>query len=148
MRNTLVLTLATLISTASLQEVVAEQLVGSINRGLTPHFSNWLNAHGYGGYKFERNDLVGGAYGGKSSDSDSIGNIPVVFFHGNSDIAVGVVDLFTGFTKSIEYFTANGYKKSELYITTWGPGDKNRAQDQSHTKEYLTYLRAFVEAIL
>jgi hypothetical protein len=76
---------------------------------------------------------VGGAFGGKSSDSDSINNIPVVFFHGNSDIAVGVVDLFTGFSKSIEYFSANGYKKSEMYITTWGPGDKNRAQDQSHS---------------
>ena len=107
--------------------------MGDIDRGLTPHFSNWLNANGYGKYKFERTDLVGGAFGGKSSDSDSINNIPVVFFHGNSDIAVGVVDLFTGFSKSIEYFSANGYKKSEMYITTWGPGDKNRAQDQSHS---------------
>ena len=36
-----------------------------IDRGLTPHFINWLNANGYGSYGFERSDLVGGAYGGK-----------------------------------------------------------------------------------
>ncbi len=35
-----------------------------------------------------------------------------------------------------------------MYITTWGPGDKNRAQDQVHSMEYLTYLRAFTEAVL
>jgi hypothetical protein len=37
--------------------------------------------------------------------------------------------LFTGFSKSIEYFLSMEYSKSELYITTWGPGDKNRAPD-------------------
>ena len=41
-----------------------------------------------------------------------------------------------------------GYSKSELYITTWGPGDKSKATDQTHSKEYLTYLRAFTEAVI
>lgn len=41
-----------------------------------------------------------------------------------------------------------GYSKSEMYITTWGPGDKTKAPDQTHSKEYLTYLRAFTEAVL
>jgi len=59
-----------------------------------------------------------------------------------------VVDLFTGFSKSIEYFLSKGYSKSEMYITTWGPGDKTKASDQTHSKEYLTYLRAFTEAVL
>ena len=43
-----------------------------IDRGLTPHFSQWLTANGYSKYIFERTDLVGGAYGGKTSDSDKI----------------------------------------------------------------------------
>jgi hypothetical protein len=78
--------------------------LSDIDRGLTQHFSDWLTANGYGNYHFERTDLVGGAYGGKQSDSDKLKQNPIVFFHGNSDIAVGTVDLFTGFTKSIEYF--------------------------------------------
>jgi len=93
-------------------------------------------------------DLVGGAYGGKSSDSDTLKHNPIVFYHGNSDIAVGTVDLLTGFSKSIEYFLSMGYSKSEMYITTWGPGDKTKAPDQTHSKEYLTYLRAFTEAVI
>jgi hypothetical protein len=74
-------------------------------------------------------DLVGGAYGGKSSDSDKLQHNPIVFFHGNSDVAVGTYDLFTGFSKTIEYFLSMGYSKSEMYITTWGPGDKTKASD-------------------
>jgi triacylglycerol lipase len=93
-------------------------------------------------------DLVGGAYGGKSSDSDKLQHNPIVFFHGNSDVAVGTNDLFTGFSKTIEYFLSMGYSKSEMYITTWGPGDKTKASDQTHSKEYLTYLRAFTEAVI
>jgi len=67
--------------------------------------------------------LVGGAYGGKDSSTDKITHDPIVFFHGNSDIAVGVNYWQTGFTDSIEYFISKGYTKGELYITTWGSGD-------------------------
>lgn len=135
-------------SLAILFATAASIVSADLDRGLTPHFSAWLQANGYGQWGFERTDLVGGAYGGKASDSDPIKHTPIVFFHGNSDIAVGVVDLFTGFTKSIEYFSTQGYTKSEMYITTWGPGSKDKAPDQTHSKEYLTYLRAFTEAVL
>lgn len=150
MRTTalIVTTTALLASTLVSSQDAVPKLKGDIDRGLTPHFSHWLSANGYGSYGFERTDLVGGAFGGKSSDSDQIKRTPVIFFHGNSDIAVGVVDLFTGFSRSIEYFMEQGYSKSELYITTWGPGDKEKAKDQTHSKEYLTYLRAFMEAVL
>jgi hypothetical protein len=50
-----------------------------------------------------------------------------VFFHGNSDIAVGVEGDFTGFTESINYFMSKGYSKGDLYITTWGPGNGDLA---------------------
>jgi hypothetical protein len=65
------------------------ELLQDLDRGLTPHFVNWLNNNGYGHWEFERLDLVGGAYGGKSSDTDNLNHAPIVFFHGNSDIAVG-----------------------------------------------------------
>jgi len=68
---------------------VTAQEANDLDRGLTSHFSQWLNANGYGQYKFERLDLVGGAYGGKQSDADTVTNAPVIFYHGNSDIAVG-----------------------------------------------------------
>jgi hypothetical protein len=42
---------------------------------------------------FARTDLQGGAYGGKASDNDTVTHIPVVFYHGNSDIAVGLPSL-------------------------------------------------------
>ena len=64
-------------------------LAADIDRGLTPHFSTWLNANGYGSHGFERKDLDGGAYGGFSSGTDKATHKPVIFIHGNSDIAVG-----------------------------------------------------------
>jgi len=70
---------------------------------------------------------VGGAYGGKSSSDQSISHEPVIYIHGNSDIAVGTQDDFTGWTKSIEYFTSKGYSKAELYATTWGTGNSDDA---------------------
>lgn len=119
-----------------------------LDRGLTPHFSAWLSKNSYGSYKFERTDLVGGAYGGKASNDDTVTHNPIVFFHGNSDVAVGTNDKFTGFSETIQYFLDQGYKKSELYITTWGPGEKAQATKQVHSKEYLEYLRAFTEAVI
>ncbi|CDW83166.1 lipase [Stylonychia lemnae] len=119
-----------------------------LDRGLTTHFKDWLNANGYGKYGFDRSELVGGSFGGKESDDDSVTHFPIVYFHGNSDVAVGTDGEFNGFTKSIEYFMSKGYKKSELYITTWGPANKDKASDQTHSQEYLEYLRAFTEAVL
>ena len=120
--------------------------------GLTDHFLSWLNANGYSSYNFDRSELVGGAYGGKSSSSDVITHQPVVFIHGNSDIAVGQpkmsTDWASGFTTSIEYFLSKGYTKGELYITTWGDGNKMHANSRTHDKETLQYLRAFFEAVL
>jgi triacylglycerol lipase len=78
-----------LIDVTSILSLLAVVAHADIDRGLTPHFSQWLKANGYGSFGFERTDLVGGAYGGKTSNSDVISHKPVIFFHGNSDIAVG-----------------------------------------------------------
>lgn len=47
---------------------------------------------------------MGGAFGGRESDQDDVTHNPVIYFHGNSDIAVGTDGEFDGFTDSIEYF--------------------------------------------
>ena len=96
----------------------------AIERGLTSHFSSWLKTNGYSSYNFDRTEFDGGAFGGKSSDSEVLKHNPVIFYHGNSDIAVGNSWTWqTGFTTSIDYFMSKGYSKGELYITTWGPGN-------------------------
>lgn len=82
-----------------------------IERELTSHFQEWLDSKGYSSYDFERLDLVGGAYGGKSDDHDTINHVPIVFIHGNTDIAVGIGQYEawqTGYTQSIEYFLSKG----------------------------------------
>jgi triacylglycerol lipase len=110
-----------------LVSTISSVAFAEIERGLTSDFSAWLNANQYGHFKFERSDLVGGAYGGKSSPSDQIKHTPIIFLHGNSDIAVGTTYWQTGWTKSIEYFLSKGYTKAELYTTTWGPANKDLA---------------------
>ena len=123
----------------------------SIERGLTSHFSSWLQANDYGSYDFEREDLEGGSYGGKDSAGDKVAHTPIVFLHGNSDIAVGVgkpKSWQTGFTTSIEYFLSKGYTKSEMYATTWGDGNPDHAQDRVHDFKTLNRLRKFIEAVL
>lgn len=42
----------------------------------------------------------------------------------------------------------HGWTKAELYTTTWGTADANKASLNYHSKKYLTYLRKFVEAVL
>ena len=100
--------------------------------GLTPHFISWLNENGYSDYKFERPDLAGGSYGGKENDEELIENKPIIFIHGNGDMAMGTDGRFTGFTRSINYLRDKGYKKGELYATTWGTGDKTKVIFSTH----------------
>jgi len=121
--------------------------------GLTSHFRNWLSANGYSTYDFPRDDLVSaytaGSYGGKASSTDTLVNQPVIFIHGNSDMAVGdpASSTQTGWTASLNYFLAHGYKTSELYATTWGPADSLQASQQYHSKANVMKVRKFIEAV-
>lgn len=60
-----------------------------LDRTLTSDFKTWLNANGYSQWNFHRSDLTGGAYGGKGSADEKITHNPIIYFNGNSDIAVG-----------------------------------------------------------
>lgn len=121
-----------------------------IDRGLSQDFKDWLNQNGYSSSNFDRTDLTGGAYGGKASAGEKLTHNPVIFFHGNSDVAVGT-NPWTwqkGWTQSIEYFLSKGYSKGELYATTWGAGNELMASQNYHSQEFLVYLRNFTEAVL
>eukprot|EP00347_Sterkiella_histriomuscorum_P023090 403335989 len=121
----------------------------NLQSGLSEHFVNWLNDSGYEPYGFNRSDLFGGSFGGKVDDDDKIINQPVIFIHGNGDLAAGPEEQDqAGFKYSAAYFLEKGYKMSELYGTTWGFGDIPHEGQHFHNKEQLLYLRKFVEAVL
>lgn len=116
--------------------------------GLSSDFRGWLTANGYGSYGFARTDVPGGSYGGRVSAGQAVVNQPVIFLHGNSDSALGTgSSAFTGWRASIEYFKAQGYTSAELYATTWGPANSSFASQQYHSKDHLTRLRAFIQAV-
>jgi triacylglycerol lipase len=79
---------------------------------------------------------------------------PIVFIHGNSDVGFGkgTTDGYTswqtGFRELATYFGSQGYKKAELYTTTWGPANPSLASQNNHAKKYVLQVRAFVEAVL
>lgn len=108
--------------------------------GFTNDFQNFLTNNGYGNYSFNRPDIKCGAFGGKASSSDPIKNIPVIFLHGNSDVAFGrgttdgYVAWQTGFRSLATFLAGKGYQKSEMYTTTWGPANPNAAQNNYHSK--------------
>ncbi|CDW74664.1 lipase [Stylonychia lemnae] len=117
-------------------------------RGLTADFQSWLDSNGFQSYDFVRKDLVGGSFGGKQDVKDQIKNIPIVFVHGNSDVAVGTNDWQFGFTKTIQYFMQNGYSQQELYATTWGNGNYSLGEFESHDQKRVMLIRKFFEAVL
>lgn len=123
----------------------------SISGGLTNHFSNWLDANGYAQFNFERSDLNNadrnGSYGGKQNNGTPVNRQPVIFIHGNSDLALGSNAGQTGWTESIEYFLAQGYTKAELYATSWGPANALQSANQYHSKSYVTFIRNFIQAV-
>jgi triacylglycerol lipase len=115
--------------------------------GLSTDFRNWLSANGYASYNFQRSDVAGGAYGGRVTPGQAVVNQPVIFIHGNSDSALGTVAPYTGWTSSISYFKSQGYTSAELYATTWGPADPSQSAFQYHSKDNMTRLRAFIQAV-
>ncbi|CDW77399.1 lipase [Stylonychia lemnae] len=123
---------------------------GKLERGFTDHFQQWLDSSSFASQNFARTEFVGGSYGGKANAQDKIRNHPVIFIHGLTDIAVGTVGIQQGFSRSIEYFLLNGYKKSELYATTWGFGDltESVASAETFNEKNVMYVRKFIEAVL
>lgn len=117
-----------------------EEVTADMECGFTTHFSNFLTNKGYDRWKFDRPDLKCAAFGGKANAKDTIKKVPVIFIHGNSDLGFGrgatdgYVSWQTGFRSLATYLSGQGYQKSEMYTTTWGPADPNQAQSNFHSK--------------
>ncbi|HYH95422.1 lipase family protein [Hyalangium sp.] len=101
-------------------------------------FHQWLHENGYGKYDFAKGNVP--AFGGRSKAGEKVTNEPVIFIHGNSDSAAG-------WKSSIETFSKNGYKPSEMYAMTWGPSNPMQASKQHHSEKYLEEVRAFIQAV-
>ena len=108
----------------------------------------------YSSWDFNRFDLKCAAYGGKVSSKNKSTKAPIVFVHGNGDIAFGrgtqdgYVDWQTGYRSLITYLSTQGYTKGDLYATTWGSGNASTIQNNNHAKKYILQMRAFLEAVL
>ncbi len=117
--------------------------------GLSPDFRAWLAAHGFDPTQLARDDLgPGGSFGGRSHPGEALGHEPVVFVHGNADLALGTQVGQTGWTASTQGFLAHGYGPAELYGTTWGPADAMLASQQAHTQANVMQVRRFLDAVL
>lgn len=121
----------------------------------TDHFQKWLHKNNYETYNFTREDIICGTFGGKTDKQDAITKVPIIFVHGTCDIGYGrgptdgYVSWQTGFRSMINWFAQEkGYKSSEMYVTTWGPGNAAVLETIYHSKAYVLYMRAFVEAVL
>lgn len=117
--------------------------------GLTLHFRRWLQQQGLSHWDFPRDDLQGGSFGGRYLAEDPIHLQPVILVHGNSDQALGMKDgVPLGWSATLRYLLDQGYTPAELYATTWGPANPAKATEQVHSWEYISRLRAFIEAVL
>lgn len=144
------LLLASQLSVSLCAEEEERERMFPLEIGLTPHFVSWLDANGYGGYNFNHEGradfpIPDGAYGGKENDDDTVERQPVIFLVGNANHGVGQSE---GGSAIFEYFRLQGYKKSELYVSTWGSGDSAEVWNQAHYPENNRYCRMFVEAVL
>ena len=141
-RSILALAFSVLSATAAFAQLGGDPAVG-----LTTDFRNWLTANGYGSYNFQRSEITGGSYGGRTSPGQAVPHHPVIFIHGNSDSALGYSSAFTGWTSSIQYFKSQGYTSAELYATTWGPANAFLASNQYHSQDHMNRIRAFIQAV-
>lgn len=116
-----------------------------INSGITSNFHDWLNNHGFAEYDLDRIDLEGGSFGGMASSTDCAIKQPVIFVHGNADRCVG--GLIDGWQESINYFKTKGYRSSELYCTSYGPGSVLASSNYYHSKDFIMRIRKMVEAV-
>eukprot|EP00347_Sterkiella_histriomuscorum_P003794 403362914 len=131
------------------KNVKTDYPVPEYKRGLTDHFISWLNDTGtYEPYGFNRSDFFGGSFGGKDSDDTPITKRPVIFVHGNADMAIGDEWVNNGFRLSIEYFLSRGYTKAELYASQWGFADVPHEPGHVIQQEWVMQIRKFVEAVL
>uniref|UniRef100_A0AC35TVS2 Lipase n=1 Tax=Rhabditophanes sp. KR3021 TaxID=114890 RepID=A0AC35TVS2_9BILA len=121
----------------------------------TCHFQRFLKKNegtmrfDYGGSLMDKAYL--NSYGGKADQETLVNRIPVIFIHGNSDLALDLndgIEYHSGWSRSIAYFLGKGYKTSELYAFTYGDRNLTNAANRQHTCTYLQMINKFIFAVL
>jgi triacylglycerol lipase len=112
--------------------------------GFSKDFKAFLAEEGSGLDQVEFDGPAG--YGGKTKAGQKLKHKPLILVHGNSDQAVG--GKLGGWSGVIDGFKKAGYTSAEIYAVSWGPADSYQAVYQYHSKEYLTRVRAFIQAVL
>jgi len=95
-------------------------MVGDLDMtcGYTSDFATFISKNNYSSWNFDRSDLKCAAFGGKANSTDKIVKTPIVFVHGNSDVAFGrgttdgYVSWQTGFRDLATYLGTQGYRKA------------------------------------
>ena len=121
--------------------------VAAAPAGLTADFRDFLRNNGFDEAALARDDLAGGSFGGRAFAGQVVKRQPVVFIHGNADKALGTAPGQTGWTASVAHFQSQGYTGAELYGTTWGAASIADAPQAYHSRENLTRVRSFLEAV-
>jgi len=110
-------------------------------RGPSSDFRQWLATSSFSGYDFARDRLSGGSFGGRAYAGEPIRRRPVVFVHGNTQVA-------GSWGNTVAYFKSNGYTDAELYATTWGSANILLAANSYYSKADTQQTRAFMQAVL
>ena len=107
--------------------------------GFSSDFKDFLGKQGLGNERFLDSDRMG--FGGKTHADETSERTPVIFVHGNSDDA-------NSWQPHINYFATQGYKPSELYAMTWGPGSMLKGVVQPFSVKDAADVRTFANAVL
>ncbi len=121
----------------------------NLRKGFSKDFIIFLKKSSKYNSIYLRRDMPYVNFGGKENPEEQISHFPVIFLHGNSDKAIGIIGKYqSGWNNSIKYFLEKGYKLSELYGFTWGDASVAKAVFQTHSKINLIAVRSFIEIVL
>jgi hypothetical protein len=118
----------------------------------SPHFKNWLVENKY--YMLLEDRPFWNSFGGIHENTSEYGNIPTLFVHGNSDLALKGehhssknAALFTGWSKYRKYFRTKGLTDASIYGISWGDGSPLKATQQVHNYHNIMRVRLMIDAI-
>ena len=109
-------------------------------RGFSPDFRRFLEDQGYGDFDFAKPERA--AFGGRTHPGEKIEREPVILVHGQ--LGHGR----ESWRPVIDGLLAEGYRPSEIYALTYGPGDQRVAALQYHSKNDLQDIDGFIQAVL
>ncbi|MFH4977091.1 hypothetical protein AB6A40_003800 [Gnathostoma spinigerum] len=118
-------------------------VVIKVKAEFTPHFRAFIhNNYGVGFVtSLERLDLgTDASIGGKENDDEELRNQAVIIVH-------GITNKITRFQNTIDHLLSKGYRKSEIYATTWGDAGKTPVGLVDMKCSYVKQIRSLIIAV-